>query len=95
MWSLVTYSNCFEWNLLKEQVVINLSVMLLHFIKGVLVFNTVYYVLYHYTDYIHGKIFAVPGFQMLEYHLIFIWLDFISTYRTYPNKSRAHINAWA
>ena len=29
MWSLVMYSNCFEWNLLKEQMVINLSVILL------------------------------------------------------------------
>ena len=29
MWSYVMYSNCFECNLLKEQMVINLSAMLL------------------------------------------------------------------
>ena len=29
MWHLVMYSNCFQWNLLKEQIVINLSAMLL------------------------------------------------------------------
>ena len=25
LWSLVTYSNCLEWNLLKEQMIINFS----------------------------------------------------------------------
>ena len=40
MWSLVMYSNCFEWNLSKEQAVINLSAVLL-LIKDMFVFNTV------------------------------------------------------
>ena len=29
MLRLVMYSNCFQWNLLKEQMIINLSAMLL------------------------------------------------------------------
>ena len=63
---LVTYSNCFEWNLLKEQTVINLSAMLLLKVHLCLL-------LHRYTlnnNYIHGIIFAVPDFQILEYQLV-------------------------
>ena len=35
------YSNCLAWNFLKEQTIINPSVML--FIKGTFVLNTVHY----------------------------------------------------
>ena len=35
LWSLATYSNCLEWNLLKEQMIINFSTMLL--LKGMFV----------------------------------------------------------
>ena len=56
MWPLVMYSNCVEWNLSKEQMVINLYAMLL--LEACVL-------LYHYTisnDYIvQGIIFAVPG----------------------------------
>ena len=58
MWPLVMYSNCIEWNLSKEQMVINLYAMLL--LEACLL-------LYHYTisnDYIvqgiktHGRVSA-------------------------------------
>ena len=63
MLSLVMYSNCFEQNVLKQQVVINLSAMLLlKVLLCLLLFITVSLYYKINNDYIHGAIFAVPGF---------------------------------
>ena len=60
MWYLVAYSNCLEYNFLKEQMVINLSAMLLLKVSlYVILFVTVPL---HYINYIHGMIFVAPGF---------------------------------
>ena len=53
------YSNCLEWNLSKEQMVINLFALQLFMVCLYLI------LLYRYTinnDYIHGIIFTVPSF---------------------------------
>ena len=53
MWCLVMHSNCLEWNLSKEQMVINLFALLLLKVCLYLI------LLYHNTinnDYIHGII---------------------------------------
>ena len=88
MWSLVTYSNCLEWNLLKEMMIINLSaVLLLKICLYLMLFITVLF-----NDYIHGIIFTVPDFLIFEYQLVllctvlkinlsqlkttFLWIDF-------------------
>ena len=42
MWSLLMYSYCFTWNILNEQMAINLYAMLLIKVRT-FVFNTVYY----------------------------------------------------
>ena len=62
MWSLVMYSNCFEWNLSKEQTLIDLSatMLLLKVHLCLLLFITVS--LDYNNDCIHGIIFAAPGF---------------------------------
>ena len=61
MWSLVMYSNCFEYNLSKEQMIINLSAIYCY--KRYVCFQSCL-LPYHYTinnNYIHG-IFVASGF---------------------------------
>ena len=55
MWPLVTYCNCFEKNILKEQVVINLYAMVLLKVSLCLIlFITVLLCNKINNDYIHG-----------------------------------------
>ena len=63
MWSLVTYSKCFKWNCSKEQMVINLSAMLLLKVRLCLILC----IYVSNNDYVHDIIFAAPGFEILEY----------------------------
>ena len=63
MWSLVTHSDCLEWDLLKEQTVINLSAMLLlkvclHLILFILLY---YYTIKFNTDYMDVTICLALG----------------------------------
>ena len=56
---LIMYSNCLEWNLSKEQMVINLSVVLLVKVHLCLLLCIV---ILRTNDYIHDIIFATLGF---------------------------------
>ena len=53
MWSVVTCSNYFKWNLSKEQTVINLSFMLVN-VHLYLILCTYIVILYYNNDYIEG-----------------------------------------
>ena len=64
MWSLVTYSKCFDYKLQKEQTIINISAILLLKVRlSLILFITVsfYYECIN-SDCIHNIIFAEPGF---------------------------------
>ena len=66
MWSLVLYSNCFKKSLLKKQMIVNLSAVLL--IKVCLCLILFITVSLHYKNndfihtYVYDIIFAVSGF---------------------------------
>ena len=71
MWSLVTYSKCFDYNLLKEQIIINLSAILLLKVRLSLpLFITVsfyYECIKLIVIIMHCIIFAELDFLILQY----------------------------
>ena len=69
MWSLVTYSKCFDYKLEKEQTIINISAILLLKVRlsSILFITVSFYYECINNDYIHNIIFAEPGFYILEY----------------------------
>ena len=65
MWSLVTYSHYFK---IKFNTVELAKVCLCLVLFNTVIINTIPYV--DNNDHIHGIIFAVPGFWILEYKLL-------------------------
>ena len=59
---VISYSHRLEWNFLKEQMVINLSAMLLLKVRLYLIPFSTISLLYYKYHYIHGIIFSAPSF---------------------------------